>query len=259
MQAPVFWPLGPLDGTTPVPPSDIVAERFRSFGECLLRLWVEDCPMRGCVRIHVLHPESFARLHADLGDVDLQAMYSAWWSKLARRGGIVSAGGGRRRQQAGAHDAELKSFLLDLLDAVYFEADEEGDGVQLRLPASVEPPKPLPDPALVEVPTRPVSSCSLPDRLLVHRSVVSLPSDGLAELTSTSCRSAPARSPHNSSQDLFTLNLLPCSPPMPRSLRWAPLHRPKSPGRSGPRRPSSAGSVRARPRPRSQETAWLYS
>merc|ERR1719401_743766 len=82
------------------------------------------------------------------------------------------------------HDRDLREFLCHLLDAAYFELGPDGDGLQLRLPAFVEPPaaRSPEEPTFVEMtPTRirgcascpdsPVSAQWIREKLLVPRCV----------------------------------------------------------------------------------------
>lgn len=182
-------PLAQPECWTPASPAvevslaEVVAERRRRFGDRLFRLWVEDCAHRGGVRVHALDTLSYARVHTDLRDSDVQAMYDYWWYKSARRGSISRF----RDERCGEtdHGAELQQFLCCLLDAVYFEG-EVHNLLELRVPLVIEPPRPPPERILVEVPV-PQDSCpSLSKRwtrekMLVHRN---------AATRTSSCRSA---------------------------------------------------------------------
>merc|ERR1719210_3063161 len=77
---PVSWP----EPQTEVLMENVLVERKRKFGNQLFKLWVEDCALRGGVRVHALDTVSLAKTHADLKDTDLQAMFDHYSVKKSR-------------------------------------------------------------------------------------------------------------------------------------------------------------------------------
>lgn len=116
--------------------SDVLVERKRRFGSLLFRLWVEDCASRGGIRVHAMDVESLSHCHADLCDADVQSLFNYFASKSSSSLSRWVMG---RPESCSAHDEELNEFLTCLLDAVFFEVDQSGALLQLRLPARVEP------------------------------------------------------------------------------------------------------------------------
>jgi hypothetical protein len=162
--------------TIEVAPSDIIVERKRRFGDHLFRLWVEDCSLRGGVRVHAMDVMSLCRSHIDLRDCDVQAMFNVYFSHNTGSMGRWIAG--KAESVACEHDRDLCEFLCCLLDAAYFELDDDGSGLQLRVPAFVQPPPVVPseDPTLIEVdnhkdPSSPLTSRWIREKILVPRSV----------------------------------------------------------------------------------------
>eukprot|EP00933_Yihiella_yeosuensis_P004079 TRINITY_DN10798_c0_g1_i1.p1 TRINITY_DN10798_c0_g1~~TRINITY_DN10798_c0_g1_i1.p1 ORF type:complete len:631 (-),score=114.77 TRINITY_DN10798_c0_g1_i1:31-1923(-) len=154
--------------------ADVVAERRRYFGDRMFRLWVEDCATRGGVRIHCLDTVSFAKSHVDLRDSDIQAMFDHWCDILSRRKQAFDETFLEDRD-------ELREFLYGLLDALYFELDETGQKISLQIPAAVEPPRPPPSRAFVNIQhpqvnpgssAYPISKEWIREKLLVPRAVV---------------------------------------------------------------------------------------
>lgn len=155
-----------------------MVERRRRFGDRLFRLWVEDCALRGGVRVHAMDVQSLCRSHVDLHDNDVQSMFNRFISRSCNRMERWIAG--VSETSSAAHDRELQEFLCCLLDAAYFELDEAGSSLQLRLPAFVEPLAAVPaeEQTLVEVdrpqsPKSPISAHWIREKLLVPRSVAS--------------------------------------------------------------------------------------
>jgi hypothetical protein len=129
------WPRHPE-----VQPSDIVVERKRRFGDRLFRLWVEDCESRGGVRIHALDVASLNRVHMDLRDCEIQAMFDHFSSRRCDNMARWIARQAAPQPTDMAHDRDLQEFLRHLLDAAYFELADGGHALQLRLPAFIDPP-----------------------------------------------------------------------------------------------------------------------
>lgn len=222
------WPLRtpqPQEETEVVP-AEVLAERRRQFGDRMFRLWVEDFPHRGGIRLHALDTVSFARLHADIKDVDVQSMFHHYHRQLVRL------------RPPREHEEELTAFLHLLLDAVYFELADSGQ-LEMRVPQFVDPPRPPPNGALVDIPTRVVSSSRplsvkwIQQKLWVPREV--------AEATAPSARRRPQSARRAERQDEEGAYAYgESSTRKPPTLRqYAPPSRPSS-------RPASARSTSSR-------------
>merc|ERR1719352_764694 len=122
---------------------------------------------------------SLCRAHADLRDVDIQAMFDHYVGcrTTAMERWIAGQEFANVNEEAD-HNRELREFLSDLLDAAYFELDEGGATLHLRLPAVIEPPPLVPSEGkeVIEVgkpqdPSSPITSKWIREKLLVPRSV----------------------------------------------------------------------------------------
>merc|ERR1719271_851147 len=113
---------------------------------------------------------------------------------------------GISESNASAHDRELQEFLCHLLDAAYFEFDQSGSDLQLRLPAFVEPPHSMPseEHTLIEVerpqsPKSPLSARWIREKILVPRSdAQERATGGVSQRSRSQCsnsRSSQSRGP----------------------------------------------------------------
>merc|ERR1719482_1636000 len=91
---------------TEVPPSDIIVERRRRFGDRLFRLWVEDCAFQGGVRVHAMDVLSLCRSHVDLRDCDVQAMFNHFVGRCCDK--MVRWIAGEAESNDSDHDRELR-------------------------------------------------------------------------------------------------------------------------------------------------------
>lgn len=164
---------GPPHAREVLAPAEVVAERQRKFGDRLIRVWAEDCASRGGIRIHALDTVSFGRCHVDMLDFEVQAMFDHWCHVLTRR---------KPSDRPPENHNELQEFLMALLDAVFFDVDDmQPEKLQLRVPANVEPPRPLSQKVLVSVGNPqarpgsadyPISASWIREKILVPRAVV---------------------------------------------------------------------------------------
>jgi len=103
-------------------PPSILAERRRMFGSRPFRLWVEDYPLRGGIRVLAMDVMSLAQTHAELRDSDIQTMFDQFSHKSTL--------------ETVDPDKEMNEFLCSLLDSAYFELNGAGDALELRLTCS---------------------------------------------------------------------------------------------------------------------------
>lgn len=226
---PMFW----SEPQDEILMENVIVERKRKFGNQMFKLWVEDCAQRGGVRVHALDTVSLAKTHVDLKDTDVQAMfdhYSVKKSRLLKRS--------THEQNCDCeHNKELKEFLCRLLDSTYFELDESGDEVELRIPDVVEP-QPEPTRTLVDVPSTqaqgaPSTKIWIHQQLLPPRSATSR-SQGTGHTRPSSARTTKA-------YPMYT----PAAPAAPATSR-RPAQRMDGEIRR-PSRPQSARQQSARP------------
>jgi hypothetical protein len=165
---------------------------------------VEDCTTRGGVRVHSMDVLSLCRSHVDLRDDDVQHMFNHFTH--CSRSRMERWIAGFSESNASAHDRELQEFLCHLLDAAYFELDESGSDLQLRLPAFVEPPHSMPseEHTLIEVerpqsPKSPLSARWIREKILVPRSAAQeRATGGVSQCSRSQCsnsRSSQSRGP----------------------------------------------------------------
>lgn len=124
--------------------AETLVERKRRFQGRLFRLWVEDCVLRGGIRVHAMDTASLAETHLELGDAVVQQMFDAYWERARR---LRLAVGDSRGGDA-EHGEEIREFLDCLLDAAYFELSQDGQELALRVPPVVEPRPPQETPGL---------------------------------------------------------------------------------------------------------------
>jgi len=250
--ATAVWPPEPSERETVyVNPTEVLAERRRKFDDRLFRLWVEDCATSRGVRLHAMDVSSFARMHTDVRDADIQAMYDHF---TQRRHGRKFAASFSDRE----HESELRDFLTCLLDAVYFELGEAGgcSALELRFPSEIDPP-PCPQHdarhthVLVDLPksnqndSAPLSKTWIREKILVPRAATSCAS-------SRSSRSA-GRSKPSFESDFYHLY---AAPQASRARR--PLSARAAVAQQAPAVPSD-GSQKARPSSAgraSKESVW---
>lgn len=237
--------------------SDILVERKRRFGDRLFRLWVEDCADRGGVRVHAMDVQSLCRTHVDLRDCDIQAMFNHFvgrsCDKMARWIAGEAEGGD------GSHDRELREFLCCVLDAAYFELDEGGGSLQLRLPALVDPPFPAPmetEKTVIEVtkaPDSPLSKQWIREKLLVPRSVA-VERNAAALRSQSQCSSQPSQPRGGSVRSVTSAQkAFPAYAAPPRRPRSTP--RSGGDARAGEAAPCGVGSHAGSRRPSSARQA----
>jgi len=142
-------------------PDEVIVERRRNLGQRTLRLWVEDCANRGGVRVHATDPESLAEVHVDLRDCDVQELFDGYCQTLTA---CAAASGVAVPLAEKNHGEQLVDFLGCLLDSAFLELDPKSHALQLRLPAAIDPPVPLPPPPLELATSSPASMKSLPDQ-----------------------------------------------------------------------------------------------
>jgi hypothetical protein len=189
MSQPLLWstPSAAPPGVRAVP-DEVIVERRRNLGQRTLRLWVEDCANRGGVRVHATDPESLAEVHVDLRDSDVQVLFHGYCQTLAAS---VAASGAAKQLAEKDHGEQLLDFMGCLLDSAFLELDPKNHTLQLRLPATVDPPVPLPPPS-IELATTPSASMRGKPSDPAKDSLLS--KEWIREKLLTPCRPASARS-----------------------------------------------------------------
>lgn len=118
-----------------------VVERRRRFQGRMFRLWVEDCMVRGGIRVHAFDTVSLTETHTDFSDAVVQRMFDNYWECVRRIRESYGMSGAPTTDAE--HSAELREFLGCLLDSAHFELNDEGNALALRVPTAVEPRDPI--------------------------------------------------------------------------------------------------------------------